>query len=443
MIQNPTFQKNSPSTPTGYFAKWDQVTMPTLSGSNGKWVYMTYSEGRFLAISNTDKAAYSLNGETWDELTLSMIEIDMIAGGAISWTNVCNRICYGNGVYILSPREPETYIWYSTDGVNWNQATLPYKDTYTNVAYGNGVFVIIGSTTGRAFYSSDGQTWTAATLTGYLTGASGLIFDGTYFCFVTSGNKIWWYSSDGITWEFRQLPTRQTYTAIVYGNDVHVVLSSSIDHVVAFKPGQIESSDKYSTPSNQIYSLQTAAFDGKWFIAIEGGTGKNQTITSFNGASWRLGLTFPDSDGAISMAAHDGKTFAVGSSGQVYILVGSPSEDLSVTTSVNDETVYLFGTHSGTAVGGVYTGDGKRASDLGGGQEICLGFSPSAVFVSTKMYKNDTIPTRMAVKGCPLLSADSQILLQITENGFIAGEQLSTTSYVNADGVEYMYVAIR
>ena len=49
----------------------------------------------------------------------------------------------------------------------------------------------------------------------------------------------------------------------------------------------------------------------------------------------------------------------------------------------------------------------------------------------------------MAGRNSPALTGDGNPMLTLTPYGFLAGEQFTTTQFVNAQGVVYQYIAIR
>jgi hypothetical protein len=106
-------------------------------------------------------------------------------------------------------------VWYSTNGVNWTQATAnagwSVRDGHTSVVFDNKMWVIGGISAGGyrndVWYSSDGVSWTQATAN---AGWSARFAHTS----VVSDNKMWvmggynsggykndvWYSSDGVNW---------------------------------------------------------------------------------------------------------------------------------------------------------------------------------------------------------------------------------------------------
>ena len=70
-------------------------------------------------------------------------------------------MAYGNGMFVAV--SSSTAAAYSTDGIHWTASTLP-STALISVAYGNGVFVALRNSSTAAAYSTDGINWTAGTI---------------------------------------------------------------------------------------------------------------------------------------------------------------------------------------------------------------------------------------------------------------------------------------
>ena len=70
-----------------------------------------------------------------------------------------------------------TYVYYSTDGINWNSGSLGNSMMYS-VTYGNGKFVAVGMY-GYNYYSTDAINWTSGTTT---FGSSSATLYECYIC---------------------------------------------------------------------------------------------------------------------------------------------------------------------------------------------------------------------------------------------------------------------
>jgi len=64
---------------------------------------------------------------------------------------------YGNGKFIAVSKGDTAA--YSTDGTNWTTTPLPLMCTWRSVTYGAGKFVTVALNSDKAAYSTDGITW--------------------------------------------------------------------------------------------------------------------------------------------------------------------------------------------------------------------------------------------------------------------------------------------
>jgi len=150
-----------------------------------------------------------------------------------------NDIAFGNNTYVAVTGSPITenfsaldYVMTSSDGESWTPRTLPSQVLPRSVAFGNGVFVLVGTdrfdTVTRVMTSTDGITWIerADTLGKDL---EGITFGNGLFVAVSdensgvTGERVV-TSSDGITWTVRTAPV-QPWTGIIYGDNLYVAYS--------------------------------------------------------------------------------------------------------------------------------------------------------------------------------------------------------------------------
>lgn len=131
---------------------------------------ITYGADKFVAVANHGAIAYSNDGLSWTETTLSNAP----------WYGKnlqrC-RICYGQGKFVVLTENTssQTACCYSTDGLNWYWAMLPQsiqdsKFKATSIAYGNGVFIAVDDSqyygSSQCLYSYDGANWSLCDFTG-------------------------------------------------------------------------------------------------------------------------------------------------------------------------------------------------------------------------------------------------------------------------------------
>jgi hypothetical protein len=200
---------------------WTDVTDSTF-GSSTIWDF-TYGAGKFVAVGDEGKMAYSLDGITWTA----------VANSPFSANNYHIAIAYGDGKFVAMGRTSNDLhkVAYSTDGIVWTEAVgnNAFSGTFYDIAYGAGKFVAVGH---DMAYSADGQTWMAASTNDfppYLT-ILGIAYNNGRF--VAGGNsgsgkgKIVY--SDGETWvpvTDITIDTNDVIEDIAYGGGKFVAVS--------------------------------------------------------------------------------------------------------------------------------------------------------------------------------------------------------------------------
>ena len=191
---------------------WTETTMPT--GRN--WQDVTYGNGKFVAVAyKSDKGAYSTDGINWTEMT-------MPEGQKLE------NVTYGNGKFVALSYGSK-YSAYSTDGINWTEMTMPELPVYSaweTVTYGNGKFVAIVSQSANGAYSTDGINWTRMTMPADRYWHSVTYGDGKFIA-VVYNSSVGAYSTDGINWTEMTMPASDKWTSVTYGNGKFVAVASS------------------------------------------------------------------------------------------------------------------------------------------------------------------------------------------------------------------------
>ena len=108
----------------------------------------------------------------------------------------------------------KTDVWYSSDGVMWNQATadagFPRRAFHASVVFDDKIWVIGGeggsTKLNDVWYSSDGVSWTQATANAAFSTRGyhkSVVFDGKMWVIGGLGDDLYrdvWFSSDGENW---------------------------------------------------------------------------------------------------------------------------------------------------------------------------------------------------------------------------------------------------
>ncbi len=150
-----------------------------------------YVNGVFLLVGGNGARFRSLDlGETWGDPAPSVdAHFRHIAAGET-----------------LAVALAESGVSYTEDGSSWSDL-VTFGGGVSDVAYGNGVFVVVGG--GRALVSRDGQDWSEHALAG--VGDHVIFASGE---FVTRGAGGFWTSKDGEEWT--QNAGDSSYSPVAY-----------------------------------------------------------------------------------------------------------------------------------------------------------------------------------------------------------------------------------
>ena len=175
--------------------------------SSGTWSSVSYGNGRWVAVrSGSNASAYSTDGGiTWT------------AGGSLPISTTWTSCAYGAGVYVAIA-SGGTQAASSTDGgLTWSSRTLPASQDWISVTHGNGRFVAVAQTAGTAAaYSLDGATWTASTITSATY--TNVSYGQGVFLAVSESDQAS-SSEDGIVWTARTMSTAANgFSASAFGN---------------------------------------------------------------------------------------------------------------------------------------------------------------------------------------------------------------------------------
>lgn len=158
---------------------WTRSTLPY----DTWWVSIAYGNGRYIVGSAAmNNVASSQDGITW---TLYAT----IPNGNIE------TIVYENGMFFAVGAGQ---ISYSTDGLNWYSAIIPWDSWYT-ATYGNGKFVAITSSSSGIAYSSNGTYWTQTWLP-YAANWRSIAYGNGRFIATAAYDTAMVTSTDGVNW---------------------------------------------------------------------------------------------------------------------------------------------------------------------------------------------------------------------------------------------------
>ncbi len=249
---------------------WNSSTLPY----SAQWKALTYGNDKFVTIADRNSyIAYSTDGINW------------ISSGGMPNFQYWNDLTYGNGKFVAIGyySSNKNVIAYSGNGLNWTSSNMPSGEEWTSVTYGNGKFVAVAndnyatSESIYAAYSTDGINWTASTNQPSFS-VHKVAYGNGKFVAVGESNNIM-YSDDGDNWQFSTLSN--TYNYIVYGNGKFVISGSNGD--IAYSTDGINWTTS-TLPSN-ISSLGVIAYGDGEFVGISNNSNGLVAI-SYDGINW-------------------------------------------------------------------------------------------------------------------------------------------------------------
>ena len=228
------------------------------------WTGVTYGNGKFVAVASAGLTSYSSDGATWS-----------VGSGFPTLTNP--TVAFANGTFVAVNSSSTSY-GYSTNGTTWASGTFPTGSTFSNVISVDSTLVVVSYATSQLLVSANGTSWSQVTATGVLSGqvAYGA---GTYVSFASGSTNQASYSLNGTTWVAITLPSTATWIGITYGNGRFVAVSNSSTAVLY----SLDGITWYGATSGSA-SRRGIAYGQGVFVTVA--TGSNTINTSQNGINW-------------------------------------------------------------------------------------------------------------------------------------------------------------
>ena len=190
-------------------------------------VTITDSGARFVAIASGSNASANVTvanliaGTTW-------------GSGNMPNTNY-NAIAYGSGVYVIVGGTGSVpAIASSTDGATWVGRTAAGSVTYTAIAYGIGTFIAIASGSNATAISTNGVAWSVGgTLPSSTTWTSITYGNGRFVAVASGGVTVAYSYNQGTTWYASTnagspgLPYTQNWSKVRYGEGQFMAVATS------------------------------------------------------------------------------------------------------------------------------------------------------------------------------------------------------------------------
>jgi len=105
---------------------------------------------------------------------------------------------------------------YSADGISWIETALPTTAAWSDVKFGNGLFVAVSATDSKAAYSRDGINWSLSNIE--ITPITSLEYGQGVFLGISNTSGTAWTTEDGQNWKER-LINNDGYSALAFGYD--------------------------------------------------------------------------------------------------------------------------------------------------------------------------------------------------------------------------------
>ena len=164
-------------------------------------------------------------------------------------------------------------------------SALPASD-FASIAYGNGVYVIVGGTASAAS-SVTGSLWSTRTIPSLGSGTySNVTFGNGTFIAISTGNVATAISSNGTSWiAGGNLPTSSTWNQAAYGNGRFVAIATGTRNVaVSYDKGLTWVLSPSQLPSSATWT-RISYGQGLFFAVASGGT---TAATSPDGINWTV-----------------------------------------------------------------------------------------------------------------------------------------------------------
>ena len=246
---------------------------------------ISFGGGMFVAVSY-EANGYPMTGEHW---------LIMTSSNGLAWSRqsgptnngesyYLSAASYGNGIHVVggwfgSPAEPLVLI--STNLGNWTPvAGVPSSNFIMGLAYGNGIFVAVGSS---ILTSPDGMQWTTQ-LAGPPAGLWGVGFGGGCFAAAGTGHSIL-SSSNGVNWISRSTAV-DGISGIAYGNGSFNCVGTYFTDFP--RSSAVQSGGNVDSPQGY---LQGIGFGSTWtgyrlWLNAVGGTYRFQSSTFLPPLAW-------------------------------------------------------------------------------------------------------------------------------------------------------------
>jgi len=285
-----------------------QVAPPPGTGGYTIW----YSGGSVADINNgSSQEIFSMEIEVGDTPELydswELIQPAPVDGQYL------NNTAFGNGVYVaVGSRnvDPGNVIYRSTNSTSWSVYSNVDSDDLQDVTFGNGQFVAVSSD-GKALTSTNGMSWTVND-TGTSERLYGITWGNNQYVAVGDNGSVVW-SSDGASWSSTIVGAgAYNLRGVIYGEGLYVAggRGSSTPVILTSSNGQ----DWAATTRSSGYSIEDVAYGASRFVATDSGFAHY----SSDGTAWST-TALPDNDETLGITYGEGVFMIVGNFDEAFV----------------------------------------------------------------------------------------------------------------------------
>jgi len=274
---------------------------------------IAYGHYTYVAVGNGDKLYYSYDSENWVPRNYGK-----------SFT----AVCYGQNQFVAIGYG---LVGISDSGVNWaiNTSGDSYGYSYGDIAYGNGIYVAVGSmpyqtnlTRGVYKTSTDGVNWTTYESK---PGKSYSVFTkvdfiNNQFVALVSGSPGMYTSTDGVNWTYQAINPQFNYgiTSVAYGNGIYMAIIG--EGTIMTSPNGVNWTDKGRIKSYFHSPMDLVYVNGVFVVSGYGyNYGETDYIySSVTGDTWTKGATVSGPEYQLRLSVANNILFGTGDYLSIY-----------------------------------------------------------------------------------------------------------------------------
>ena len=189
------------------------------------------------------------------------------------------------------------FAFYSDDGITVTESNTSFVGDYKAIAAGNDVFVAIASNTNTVSYTTNGVEWVTRSLPTSNNWADIAYGKGKFVIIAENSNDVV-FSEDGLNWTSATIPdgadsTTAQWQGISYGQGRFVIISGSANAVAISEDGE-NWQRLDGVLGTEFYDWASLAYGDNRFLAVDK---DGRTLFSLDkGETWLEGATIPNNN---------------------------------------------------------------------------------------------------------------------------------------------------